>query len=50
MAERDTIGKVKDKQGTLSQIQNFFTESFETYITRTSGTCDMCGKTFTWEH
>ena len=30
MAERDTIEKVKDKQGALSQIQNFFTLGYGT--------------------
>jgi len=30
MAERETIGKVKDKQGALSQIQNFFTLGYGT--------------------
>jgi len=30
MAERETIGKVKDKQGVLSQIQNFFTLGYGT--------------------
>jgi hypothetical protein len=30
MAERETVGKVKDKQGTLSQIQNFFTLGYGT--------------------
>ena len=30
MAERETIGKVKDKQGILSQIQNFFTLGYGT--------------------
>ena len=30
MAERETIEKVKDKQGTLSQIQNFFTLGYGT--------------------
>lgn len=30
MAEKETIGKVKGKQGTLSQIQNFFTLGYGT--------------------
>jgi hypothetical protein len=30
MAERETIDKVKDKQGILSQIQNFFTLGYGT--------------------
>ena len=30
MAERETIDKVKDKQGALSQIQNFFTLGYGT--------------------
>jgi len=30
MAEKDTIEKVKDKQGALSQIQNFFTLGYGT--------------------
>jgi hypothetical protein len=30
MSERDTIEKVKDKQGLLSQIQNFFTLGYGT--------------------
>ena len=30
MAERETIEKVKDKQGALSQIQNFFTLGYGT--------------------
>ncbi|UCE16821.1 MAG: hypothetical protein JSV12_04250 [Candidatus Bathyarchaeota archaeon] len=30
MAERETIEKVKDKQGVLSQIQNFFTLGYGT--------------------
>jgi len=30
MSERDTIDKVKDKQGILSQIQNFFTLGYGT--------------------
>jgi len=30
MAERDTIEKVKDKQGVFSQIQNFFTLGYGT--------------------
>ncbi|UCH31344.1 MAG: hypothetical protein JSV05_07560 [Candidatus Bathyarchaeota archaeon] len=30
MSERDTIEKVKDKQGILSQIQNFFTLGYGT--------------------
>ena len=30
MAERDTIGKVKDKQGVFSKIQNFFTLGYGT--------------------